>query len=202
MTNQELKIRVTLDTEAAKKQLGDLVGAAGAAGAGGAGSGGGGGKGGKAGASGGEMGSRMADALAAGPKMMFDSVRGGLLDPATGGLSSILDEGLGGYGAGLQNALFGSAGPEAKAASLTREQIMAAFGMQAGREGAIPAQAFAMRDQLYRINRDQETGRAMFERDDRFRQTLDEAAEKIGRAAAESTAKSIEDAVRNLPSTR
>lgn len=206
MTNQELKIRVVLDTEDAKKQLADLAGGPGVGGAGAGGS--------TAGKTGQVVGGRLASSMSAGPRMLSGipgagmlsaaraAISGAIAGPTEGSIGDILGEGLGGYGSNIENYLFGTAAPEARAAARTRESVMGMFALQAGREGAIPAQAYSVRDQLFQWNKQEEVGRGMIERDESFRQMLTESAEAIGRAAAERISGSIEEAVRNLPATR
>lgn len=184
--NEELRIKVTLDTEQAKKQLDDVKGRAAAAGGGGAAMGGG-----------GIFGS-FSGKLGIGAKALAASrmVTGQLGSQTRSGFGDIASEAFGGYGAQIENYLTGGMGAEARAAAAARESTMGAFAQQAGREGAVPAQAYSYRDQIYKWQLESEKGKLAIQSDPGMRQGLGSMAKEIGEAVGAKLAEAMSEVVR------
>lgn len=161
--NEELKIRVVLDTEGAKKQLDDVKGRAASAGGGGGGIGGAIGGGGFSGKLG--IGAKALGAFGAAKAMVGNQITG----PSVGGFGDIASEAFGGLGTQLENWVTGGKGAESRAASAAREATIGAFAQQYGRDGKLPEQAYTYRDQVYKWKLDVEKGRIGIETDPRMR---------------------------------
>lgn len=89
--------------------------------------------------------------------------------PTSGGLSDVVSEALGGYGASLSQALLGDLPDKATAARQAREETIQAFGAIAGATGEIPPGTEQFFNAVSKIREDEATGRRMFESDSRFR---------------------------------
>jgi hypothetical protein len=101
------------------------------------------------------------------------------------GFGDVVGEAFGGVGAELAETLFGSLDEEARATRAAREETIQAFGAIAGRAGEIPPGARNFFEQVRSLRVEEERGREMFQRDERFRgpgvgQLVDRIMEGIG----------------------
>lgn len=151
--NQEAKVRVRIDTGEAKSELRGLVQAAGGVAK--------------------RIGGGISSAIGAGVRAV--GLGGGigyavsaLQGPTQGAFGSAIGEALGPLGKQLETFFLGDLGVQAKAASRAREDTIAAFGIQAGSQGGIPAGAKVFFDTMRGIYGQTEAGRHMIESDEQF----------------------------------
>lgn len=85
------------------------------------------------------------------------------------GLGDVIGEAFGGIGANIAQTLFGELDERAKASKAAREETIQAFGTIAGATGKIPPGAVNYFNQIRALREQEERGREIFERDDRFR---------------------------------
>ncbi len=154
MARDEAKVRVRLDTRQAKGDLRGLTrAAAGVAGRVG---------GGIRRAVGRGLG---AVGLGAGIGTGLAAVRGA----TQSGLGDVIGEAFGGIGAELAQTLLGDLDEKAKASRTAREETIQAFGAIAGQTGKVPPGAQNYFNQIRSLRLQEEKGRELFERDERFR---------------------------------
>lgn len=150
---QEAKVRVRLDTGAAKADLQGLTQSAAA--------------------TAGRVGDGIRNAIGNGMSSLnpfsgaVGQASGAISGSASGGVSDVLGEAFGGWGVSIENFLLGDLGPEARAARQAREETIQAFGQISAH--AIPEGAKGYFDQVKSLRKDAETGRMRFEADPRFR---------------------------------
>ena len=156
MAKTEAKVRVKLDTSAAKASLRGLTKTA-AATAGRVGAG-------IRGAVGRGLG---AVGLGAGLGTGLAAVRGA----TSSGLGDVVGEAFGGIGAELAQTLLGDLDEKARADKAARNETIQAFGAIAGQTGKVPPGAQNFFNQVRSLRLQEERGKEIFERDDRFRST-------------------------------
>lgn len=87
------------------------------------------------------------------------------------GLGDVIGEAFGGIGARLAQTLFGDLDETAKADKRAREETIQAFGTIAGATGKIPEGAVNWFNSVQSLRLQEEKGRELFEQDDNFRST-------------------------------
>lgn len=149
-TRDEAKVRVSLETGEAKRQIGDLMQFSSSAAK--------------------RLGSIIGDGvravgLGAGIGAGIAAIRG----PAAQGFGDVFSEALGGIGSQIQYWALGDLVPEARASSKAREETISAYATIAGMSDKIPPEARNFYAQTKSLMMEVEKGRSMFERDDAFR---------------------------------
>jgi hypothetical protein len=85
------------------------------------------------------------------------------------GTGDVVGEALGGYGSQVAEFFLGDLDENAKAAKAAREETIQAFGSIAGATNRVPPGAKNFFDQIKSLRVQEERGRELFERDERFR---------------------------------
>ena len=201
--DREVKIRVKLDTAAARAELQGLVASAQSAGVGTGGRSAGGSAVGDDGAGGGGGGFTLASVMRGmGLGTGFAMAQHALSGPTSSGVGSVLSEALGPLGAAISKWALGDMPAEAKAAESAREDTIASFGRLAGIQGQIPGGAKSFFDARKGIALQAEKGSALFERDKDFRGVdipdLGELLFKLSKQWAELQVNAIKEGFRAL----
>ncbi len=107
------------------------------------------------------------------------------------GFGDVIGESLGGLGAQLSEFFLGDLDEKARATRAAREETIQAFGAIAGQQGAVPPEARNFFQQVRTLRQQEETGRELFERDERFRgpgigELIDRIMEGIGNLLSEA----------------
>ncbi|MFZ9915936.1 MAG: hypothetical protein ACO3IB_11460 [Phycisphaerales bacterium] len=85
------------------------------------------------------------------------------------GVSEVGGESLGGVGAQLADFFLGTLNEDARASKAAREETIQAFGAIAGAQNRVPPGAKAFFDSVKTLRVQEERGRELFEKDERFR---------------------------------
>ena len=116
------------------------------------------------------------------------------------GVGDVVGEALGGVGARIAEFFLGDLDDQARAKRAAREETIQAFGAIAGQRGEIPQAARDWFDSIYTFREQEEKGRQLFERDEKFRGPgLSELISKIGSVIGEELTKAVEHLVSLLP---
>ena len=153
--NQDVKIKVTLDTAQARADLESLTRSAQV--------------------SGGRVGDGIRSAAGRGFSINnipgVGEIRNAVTGPTSNGISDIVGEAFGGWGVQIERWLFGDMGPEARASEQARAQMSEAFSWQMGSGGGASTHAAAKQyyDNTARMLTVRELGRQKIEGDKDFR---------------------------------
>jgi len=180
MAGKEAKVKVRLDTKQAKGDLRDLTrDAAQAAGRVGGTIRGAVGKGLGVVGLGGGIGAGLA------------AVRGS----TSSGFGDVIGESLGGIGAQLAESFLGNLDEDARATKSAREETIQAFGSIAGStKGGIPPGAQNYFNQIKSLRLQEEKGKELFERDERFRGPgVEDMIDRIMSGLGEMVSKAVQD---------
>lgn len=107
------------------------------------------------------------------------------------GFGDTVNEALGGIGAQINEFFLGDLDEKARASKSAREETIQAFGAIAGARGAIPPGANNFFQQVRSLREQEEKGKQLFERDERFRgpgvgDIVDRVMEGLGALLAEA----------------
>lgn len=122
--------------------------------------------------------------LGAGIATGMQAVRGA----TASGFGDVLSETLGGLGLEIEEALLGDLGPEARANKAAREEVIQNFASVAGATGAIPPQAHAFFEQTRALRHDEETGKRMLNKEFHmdYKDVLDRVLENVRKLLVEA----------------
>lgn len=107
------------------------------------------------------------------------------------GFGDVIGEAFGGFGANLAEFFLGDLDDKARAARAAREETIQAFGTITGITGSVPPGARAFFDSVRTLRLQEEEGRGIIERDERFRgpgigEFVDRIMAKVGEIIAQA----------------
>jgi len=116
------------------------------------------------------------------------------------GLGDTVGEALGGIGAQMAEFFLGDLDEKARASRTAREETIQAFGAIAGQRGAVPPAAREFFTNVRALRLQEEKGRELFERDDKFRGPgIGEIVDRIMGGLGKLLSEAVDNLVSKIP---
>lgn len=116
------------------------------------------------------------------------------------GFGDVIGEAFGGIGAQLEKMLLGELSVDAKASSMTRNDLMQNFAYSIGRNGGVTAAATQWYDAQFRTNRHIAVGQQIIQSSEQFRKVnMDDIFTRVKKVFSELFQEAVDNLVSKLP---